>query len=96
MSKHSSKLLQQARLLFDPEFYAVAYPGVSTPGIDLFKEYLTIGWRQGRDPNPRFSTKSYLAENPDVAATGQCPLLHYARYGVAEGRYPRPRSNTAP
>ena len=72
--------------LFDAQWYLARYPDVSSSGMDPLRHYLEFGWREGRDPGPRFSTKGYLKANKDVAARGVNPLLHYLEYGQAEGR----------
>jgi Rhamnan synthesis protein F len=41
--------------------------------------------------SPLFDADWYLANNPDVAATGMDPALHYLRYGALEGRSPGPQ-----
>ncbi len=40
----------------------------------------------GLDPNPFFSVRHYLKNNPDVASAKSNPLSHYIEYGVHEGR----------
>src|SRR5262249_18857423 len=57
--------------------------------------YLRAGAAQGRDPHPLFDTAFYLAQNPDVAASGENPLGHYLRAGAAARRDPHPLSDTA-
>jgi UbiA prenyltransferase family/Sulfotransferase family len=52
--------------------------------------YAERGWREGKDPNPDFSTGWYLESNSDVAAAGTNPLLHYLERGRSEGRRPKP------
>lgn len=42
------------------------------------------------DPHPLFCAREYLANNPDVGATGLSPLRHYVEYGWREGRNPHP------
>jgi hypothetical protein len=44
-----------------------------------------------------FDRAFYLAENPDVAATGLDPLQHYLTYGIQEGRqaFPADSGDTA-
>ena len=47
-------------------------------GVDRVTYHLplTYSWKEGRDPDAYFSTKGYLAANPDVAAAGIDPLIH--------------------
>jgi len=77
--------LQQSAL-FDRTWYLESYPDVSASGVDPVRHYLESGWREGRDPGPKFCTSTYLRANSDVAAQGVNPLLHYIQYGQFEGR----------
>lgn len=67
------------------EFYAFAY-GELPNGDTAASHYLSGGWREGRDPNPWFSTRTYLKANPDVASAELNPLVHFLQTGAAEGR----------
>ncbi len=73
----------------DEGFYLHTY-GDLPPGVTPASHYATVGWRQGHDPSPWFSTEAYLEENPDVAQTDFVPLFHYLEFGVAEGRECKP------
>jgi glycosyltransferase involved in cell wall biosynthesis len=53
-------------------------------------DYLVASAPQGLDPNPLFSSRWYLQNNPDVAAAGIDPLVHFLRYGAKENRDPHP------
>ena len=72
-------------LLFDADWYCKTY-GFGKY-LDAANHYLTIGWAEGKDPSPFFSTADYLAKNPDVKAAGLNPLLHFEKFGVKENRY---------
>ena len=72
---------------FDPKFYLEKYPDVTS---DPYAHYATIGWKDGRDPTPWFSTRYYLENNPDVAQAQINPFEHYVYYGHAEDRAPGP------
>lgn len=50
------------------------------------RHYLQIGWEQGLDPTPHFSTRAYLSHYPDISDASIPPFLHYVRAGRAEGR----------
>jgi hypothetical protein len=73
-------------LLFDEGWYLKTYPDVARANVDPLGHFMSVGWREGRDPGPDFVTTSYLKANPDVARRGVNPLLHYIEYGHAEGR----------
>ncbi len=84
------RILDQERLVrgsgyFDEAWYAETYLGGDrlTDGLTHF---LRKGAAEGHSPGPRFSTKAYLADYPDVRAAGTNPLLHYLRFGKDEGR----------
>lgn len=74
---------------FDAAFYLKAYPDVAEARQDPLEHFLITGWREGRDPNPRFSVRDYLETYPDIVAAGVNPFVHYVRAGRAEGRSPR-------
>ena len=74
--------------LFLPGWYARTYP--ETARRDPAEDFLTLGWREGRNPNPLFDTQWYLRQNPDVAQAGTNPAIHYWRHGEAEKRRPSP------
>jgi glycosyltransferase involved in cell wall biosynthesis len=69
--------------LVDAEWYLQHYPDVTQSPLD---HYIRTGASEGRDPNPSFSTTTYLKLNPDVAMSGMNPLVHFLKYGAAEGR----------
>lgn len=74
---------------FDAEFYLTAHPDIAASGMDPLEHFLVTGWREGRDPHPRFSVKDYLETYPDIAHAGMNPFVHYVRTGRAEGRMAR-------
>jgi GT2 family glycosyltransferase len=79
-------------VLFNKKWYLKSYPDVRESKVDPVVHYLNYGWKEGRDPSPKFSTKYYLAINTDVAMAKLCPLLHYEYAGKNENRkvYPPP------
>ncbi|WP_334163261.1 glycosyltransferase [Phenylobacterium sp.] len=74
---------------FDADFYLTAHPDIAAAGIDPLEHFLVTGWREGRDPHPKFSVKDYLETYPDIAHAGMNPFVHYVRTGRAEGRMAR-------
>lgn len=83
--------------VFDVAFYLERYDDIAAalsqdPNFDPVQHYLTVGWQEGRDPHPAFSTSYYLEANPDVAASGLNPFYHYLSQGHAEGRLTQPRA----
>jgi hypothetical protein len=51
--------------------------------------YLTIGWKEDKNPSPNFDTRFYLENNPDVKDIDINPFCHYIRWGKQEGRKPQ-------
>ena len=75
-------------MMFDPDWYRATYP--DTAGVDnVVEHYIRTGWRLGYDPNPFFSTRDYLAANPELGGEKTNPFLHYVLYGARQGRRPR-------
>ncbi|MCJ2044982.1 hypothetical protein MKK58_10660 [Methylobacterium sp. J-078] len=71
---------------FDSVYYLYWYRDVEQYGGTPLDHYLTIGWKEGRDPSAGFSTDGYLAAHADVRANGANPLIHFLQFGLAEGR----------
>ncbi|MEM7719690.1 MAG: hypothetical protein AAF222_10850 [Pseudomonadota bacterium] len=72
----------------DPVFYARNTPAFEASGLTPEAHFCRIGWRQGADPSPGFSTSYYLTTNPDVRDKGVNPFWHYLIAGRQEGRLP--------
>lgn len=68
------------------ENYYLAQISDSHQHTDPALHYLQIGAHRGLNPTPNFSTRYYLATQPDVARAGVNPFLHYLRMGKLEGR----------
>jgi hypothetical protein len=83
VSRRNIKLCEKS---FDKSFYRQVYPRSILLPHSPIRHYLTLGWRQGRDPSPWFSTRCYLARYEDVRRSGMNPLVHYLRFGCKEGR----------
>ena len=73
--------------LFDSRFYSHKY-GVSVLAAAV--DFISSGWRLGRDPSRYFSTSTYLQMYADVFLAGVNPLVHYINCGWREGRSPHP------
>ena len=79
------KLISKSKY-FDKKWYLKTYPAVKETGLDPALHYLTIGWKEGKNPSPNFDTNDYLNRYPDVKNANINPLFHYERYGKKEGR----------
>ena len=84
MDSDEKKYIENS-LFFDADWYKKNY-GLGKY-LDAAKHYLEIGWREGKNPSPFFSTKDYLEKNHDVRDAKINPLFHLEKYGVKEGRY---------
>lgn len=82
---HAMRDVQRSGL-FDRQYYLDSNSDVQRIGMDPLRHYLTHGWREHRDPSPKFSTAGYLSTHPDVARADINPLLHFVRFGQVEGR----------
>ena len=71
---------------FEAEYYVACNHDVDFAAFDAFEHYHHTGWREGRDPSSRFSTRGYLQANADIADSDINPLLHYVVRGRTEGR----------
>jgi hypothetical protein len=80
--------------LIDPFYYDQHNHDVLSANVPSDTHYETYGWKEGRDPDPFFSTSGYLASNPDVGAAGVNPLDHYDASGWKEGRDPSANFDT--
>ena len=74
---------------FDADYYLLAYPDVAAAAANPFTHFMTVGWKEGRNPTSWFDVGDYLELNPDVADAGVNPYSHYLLTGKSEGRLPR-------
>lgn len=77
------KALGRMRQLFDTRFYKETNPDLDLE-IDGFEHFMSVGWRQKRDPVPWFSLEAYGNEHGDI--DGKNPFAHYVLTGSREGR----------
>ena len=73
---------RRVEALFDAEYYLRRVPALRGSGADPLRHYLTVGWAQGEDPSPRFSTRHYLEQFPDLTGGAVSPLEHYVTAGM--------------
>lgn len=82
MSKAISETdLIRGSAFFDGNWYLTKYRDVALLAMDPAEHYAKFGWRLLRDPGPKFNTRRYLNQSPDVANSGRNPLLHYMEHG---------------
>ncbi len=73
------------RAEFDDQFYRSSYPELATVD-DPFTHYMTIGWKEGKNPSRNFDTSFYLRNETDIRESGINPFKHYVFHGKREGR----------
>jgi len=78
--------------LFDRAYYATQ---TDEPVRDTIGHYLSHGSARGLKPNPLFDPDFYRATYPDVAQSGEEPLVHFLRAGAREGRRPNRTFHTS-
>lgn len=88
----SPAAIDLAREHFDERYYRATYPEVAQQRLAPLYHYLTVGWREGKNPNAAFSTRLYRLNHRDIRESRMHPFIHYLRYG----RYEKHRSVSAP
>ena len=87
-SKHNDEWYIQHSRYFNKKWYLKTYQDVKKTGMDPVKHYMQFGWKEGRNPGPKFDTNWYLKRYKDVKAAKVNPLVHYEKHGKYEGRNP--------
>ena len=72
--------------LFDTGYYLKNSRDVRLSGADPLLHYIYHGYKEGRNPHPKFNTRYYMEHYPDVVRANLNPLIHYALYGMKENR----------
>ena len=72
----------------DENWYFEQYPDAKESGMTAVQHYLSIGWKEGKNPSKYFDTNFYLSKYMDIARAGINPLLHYITVGKNAGRLP--------
>src|SRR5262249_9939639 len=80
--------------LFDVRFYQKQL-GERTWSRTSLEHYLQIGFREGFDPHPLFSSALYLQENEYVHYSGTDPLTHFLSEGHTKTPSPHPLFDVA-
>ncbi len=72
--------------LFDIGYYFKNNKDMISTGKDPFIHYLFHGFKENRNPNPKFNSNYYLINYNDVKKSNLNPLIHYSLFGMQEGR----------
>lgn len=78
--------------LFDEQWY-VAH-GPSFEG-DALEHFITVGWREGRNPHPLFDVSFYVRQLPAGLPAHSDPLSHFWEIGAEQGLDPHPLFDTS-
>ncbi|KPP84585.1 MAG: Glycosyltransferase [Rhodobacteraceae bacterium HLUCCO07] len=79
------------RSAFDIAYYLARYRDIARAvRLDPIQHYINAGAREGRDPSPHFSTKSYRARYPEVDESGLNPFYHWLTIGRDKGYIAEP------
>ncbi|MEY4769090.1 MAG: hypothetical protein RL637_1729 [Pseudomonadota bacterium] len=78
-SEFSDLDLVDASELFDEEYYLTQNKDLDVTVVNALEHYIVFGWKEGRNPNPYFSSDWY-AKRYNILK-GQNPLLHYINSG---------------
>ena len=71
--------------LFEAGWYLERYIDLQQATIEPLEHFYTAGTDERRDPGPHFSLSGYCRRYPEVASSGQHPLVHYMAEGQAKG-----------
>jgi len=91
-AREDVRLVEGAGLV-DDDWYRRTYPDVASAGMTPSEHYVRYGFREGRDPNPTFSTREYLR-----LGTGEIAVhaaVHYLLHRAGASR-PAPAPPTRP
>ena len=72
------KIVERCRPFFDDDFYFRQRDDLDSNVVNGLEHYCLHGWKEGSDPNPTFSSTTYLEKNPTLKALQINPLYHYA------------------
>lgn len=71
--------------LFDEDWYLAMNADVAASGMDPIVHHLEFGWKEGRNPSPRFDAARYVSQYPDAREATAGPFVHYVRVGRQKG-----------
>lgn len=79
---------------FDAVYYGDVNKDVRTAGVDPFEHFFLTGFREGRNPSPRFNLKYYVKRYLGGELTSN-PFLHYLEHKHEPGVYGAPPEDEA-
>lgn len=76
---------------FDARFYMMSYPDLLNIKSTPLNHFLSIGWKEGRNPSSEFDTTFYRSAVSGATHSELCPLIHFNTIGKKLGA-PRTQS----
>ena len=83
------QVIKKSRLFNKFWYLRHYYADVFKSKLSAEEHYLTIGFKEGKNPSRKFDNDFYLNTYPDIKICGMNPLVHYERFGHTEGRCKR-------
>lgn len=74
--------------LFDEEYYLLQYPDVRQADVNPLWHFVSVGWKEGRNPNANFDLANYLSSVIGSTKSIENPLLYHIKNQI------RNKSNT--
>ena len=79
LDKNEKFLNLFAKYYFDDKYYLANYPEVEKLNISPFEHYVSLGWKENKNPNANFNTKFYVIKHLSINKYNLNPLAHYVR-----------------
>lgn len=79
-------VLRKSRLFRKMWYWRHYWRDLLKSKLSAEEHYLTIGFKEGKNPSHKFNNNFYLNTYPDIKSCGMNPLIHYERYGRKEHR----------
>lgn len=75
---------------FDVDFYLTKYPNAKDHLSGALHHFLTVGSKNGFQPNEFFMSRWYCERYADVPKDGLAAFMHFVEIGDSERRFPSP------
>lgn len=80
------QVIKKSRLFNKFWYLRHYYADIFKSKLSAEEHYLTVGFKEGKNPSWKFDNDFYLNIYPDIKKCGMNPLIHYERFGRTEGR----------
>lgn len=71
---------------FNENYYLKKNPDIKKSKANPLLHYMFFGYKENKNPTPKFNTKYYTNKYNDVEASSLNPLVHYVLFGQYENR----------